>query len=931
MKKKARLISLLSDVVIVLFCLGVCGLSLLFFWKDLNKFSTRSDKNQIASIYFKHKIAQRKFNDRVVWERLSQNAPLYNEDTLRTADFAQAIIRFKDGTVLDLYENTMLQIFYSEEEGVKINVDGGDIRIDSSEGSKNVTLAMDGGSVVKLDAGSKMVAKINHESEVQNFEIQTGSAAVVSDSGNVESFYAGESLYIEKDGGISRKPVTVTSISRDLKLLNLKQEPVPVKLEWKTDSSKDEKTLVTVQTSRTKDFSTIDSTFTTDDVSSLDVKADNGTLYWRVYTEDSKNEPVVGKVSVHEVEGIKINSPAQGNEFSYREKLPKIVFSWNGNDYASRYKLEVSKTADFLNPVVNEEIEGTSYSLETLAEGNYFWKVTPFYPLNNIGYSSPCETRNFNIVKNLEIKAPALLLPQDNSKLVLKENTPSVFAWKSDVKDSEYEILVSTDEAFGNVVLKESTKLTRFSRELGDLKLTDGEYFWKIIRHSNEKDDINPESEIRRFNVSHYIPGINRLIYPPEGYEVEKVKFCETKFMWKLADEYLKAGKKSHLQISAKEDFSVGVKDFNLEDSFLDNLKLESGKYFWRVGVESEDKEIFTEKRSFVVLNPLGAPEFTFPENNSVLLTVKNTQTRFTWTDVPGADSYTLKIFDQGGNLLGQRAGIKGNSCGLILSEDACKVSVQAHTDETEVNGARSGTVRSVSFKVKVPEPVLLQEPKENYYVEGLSALRNPVLFSWTNGSEKPANVKFILYKTLSSGGLKEVYSVENPNEKVSVDRLVEGNYKWTVRASTANGIPLDSETRSFTVSAVPVLNRAVLYSPENNEIIGPIYLKKYKSIIFDWQKVPGATDYSFVLYQKKADGSLKYIYSEKFCKNNTIKFKKLSDLDVGDFVWNVTAYSHSKDGFEEQHGKIATGNFKISFELPEKVKTIKPGRMYGE
>ena len=124
---------------------------------------------------------------------------------------------------------------------------------------------------------------------------------------------------------------------------------------------------------------------------------------------------------------------------------------------------------------------------------------------------------------------------------------------------------------------------------------------------------------------------------------------------------------------------------------------------------------------------------------------------------------------------------------------------------------------------------------------------------------------------------------------------------------------------------------KAGLNSPENNSVIGPVYLKKYKSIIFDWQKVSGATDYSFALYQKNKDGKLKLIYSEKNYKNNVLKFKKLTDLDVGSFVWNVTAYSHARDGFEEQHGKTASGNFEISFDLPEQVKTIKPGRMYGE
>ena len=60
-------------------------------------------------------------------------------------------------------------------------------------------------------------------------------------------------------------------------------------------------------------------------------------------------------------------------------------------------------------------------------------------------------------------------------------------------------------------------------------------------------------------------------------------------------------------------------------------------------------------------------------------------------------------------------------------------------------------------------------------------------------------------------------------------------------------------------------------------------------------------------------------------------KLKDLSLLDIGDFEWNVTAYSHARDGFEEQKSKVATGNFKIEFALPGKVQTIDPGKLYGE
>ena len=103
-KKRQKLRA--SDFLLVLVCLSVCAVSLWFFWKDLNSSSTRTDIDKIATIHFKRKVSQRKFEDRVVWERLQQDSELYNNDTIRTSDGAEAIILFNDGTKVDLTENT---------------------------------------------------------------------------------------------------------------------------------------------------------------------------------------------------------------------------------------------------------------------------------------------------------------------------------------------------------------------------------------------------------------------------------------------------------------------------------------------------------------------------------------------------------------------------------------------------------------------------------------------------------------------------------------------------------------------------------------------------------------------------------------------------------------------------------------------------------
>ena len=132
-------------------------------------------------------------------------------------------------------------------------------------------------------------------------------------------------------------------------------------------------------------------------------------------------------------------------------------------------------------------------------------------------------------------------------------------------------------------------------------------------------------------------------------------------------------------------------------------------------------------------------------------------------------------------------------------------------------------------------------------------------------------------------------------------------------------------------VDSLPELSRPVLTAPRQNLLMDFAYLRKNRTIVFSWEPVAGASDYSFALYKKEAGGALSPVWSEKGVKNTQVKLKKLSLLDLGDFVWNVTAYSHAKDGYEEQQGRAATGSFRVSFDRPQKVQPIQPEPMYAE
>ena len=172
---------------------------------------------------------------------------------------------------------------------------------------------------------------------------------------------------------------------------------------------------------------------------------------------------------------------------------------------------------------------------------------------------------------------------------------------------------------------------------------------------------------------------------------------------------------------------------------------------------------------------------------------------------------------------------------------------------------------------------------------------------------------------------------MENPKNQVNLNRLTEGRYRWNVSASGEKGMVLDSSSETFVIKPVPLLEAAALVEPSKNFKMDAAYLKNHRNITFKWKRVAGATDYDFAIYQLLANGTYKRVYAQSRVKQTELRIKDLSIFDVGNFEWRVTAYSHAKDGYEEQKSNAASARFKIDFGLPSKVKTGDPGTMYGE
>lgn len=162
MQKKRNTKFRTSDLAAILICIAGFSTSIFFFSRSLNQSLKKSSADEIATITFKYRSAQRRLADRVVWDRLQNNSPVYNGDIIRTADLSEATIYFVDGNRMDLHENTLVQISSGgKRRGTAIAFEFGSIEFETASNVETAPFTVTKGTttlVLRADTAVKVEA-----------------------------------------------------------------------------------------------------------------------------------------------------------------------------------------------------------------------------------------------------------------------------------------------------------------------------------------------------------------------------------------------------------------------------------------------------------------------------------------------------------------------------------------------------------------------------------------------------------------------------------------------------------------------------------------------------------------------------------------------------------------------------------------------------
>jgi hypothetical protein len=677
-------------------------------------------------------------------------------------------------------------------------------------------------------------------------------------------------------------------------------------------------------------------------VSLVSSRLEEGRWFWRVtpvYGRDYTGSPASSETvsfsiaRKEEPDPPVLTTPASGEEVNIGMDRKDLYFSWRREAEAASYRILISRQEDLGSPLIQSDVKTNYYvykAAETaLREGSWYWGV---YALDGEGNLSPLsEVRPVRAVALGFIQET--IYPPDNYTVADTLLPDLRFTWKTNLP-YQARFQIASDSAFTGLVADEAAGANSFQGQA----LPPGDYYWRILADAPDQVLASPTKRIRvAGNLAAPV-----LIITGErartGEEWVVVKRGgQAAFNWQPLEE----ADYYHFRLFAQAEDGAPPAAPLYESTRVEGTSVsvsmddyDEGAYYWSVQGFVDDKPSTSRRTG---LTSLG--KFNFRTTRSVSLDYPPAG-----TELPGREAMrqggtirwssidspvqTRFILSRNRNLSGSRVMDLNNPGNTVtiprLTPGDYYWTIQART----AGGIDISAERPSWFRVLSPqaEAVILLSPQNGAEVPGLDALRRPGTARWSS-AEKTRNARFVLSRNADLS--RPLAEVANPPASVTLPRLAEGDYYWTIRAETEDGINISAKPFLYRVLTPPLLDQAANRLPGDGYVFGVERLKASPTITFSWDGVAGANSYTLTIFREGAGGERERVHSVGGSAQG-YTLRDLSVLHHGRFIWQLEALSRGPDGTIEQHGVIGENWFDVNLPQLRRGQLKESETLYG-
>ncbi len=916
------------------------------FYFAVNRSLDKINETPIGTITFKYKTAQRKLLDRVLWDRVKQNSPVYNGDIIRTAELSEATITFSDGNIMNLYDQTLAQVFLNIETGAAVDFTEGGISLDTSGATSGITLTS-GNATVQLETGSSLnalaaSAGVSGQGGIPlSIQMTSGNANVLSASDqSSRSLSEGNALVLQEGTDTFAEPsLTVLAPRVNAKYLKQTDSGLPVLFEWDSENVLASDSII-LETSRNRNFSQISDQISLSNVNSVALNLDEGVWYWRLYVL-GQSYSVSSRLQIYDSPAPSLTVPTQNAEYNYSTKTPSIRFVWNDDSQVSSWTLNIADNEEMENPIFTQNTSQPSSIISSLEDGTWYWTVTAAYPasLNRQFDTLRSSVRSFSVFEQGELDPVLLTLPAQNGFLdTTKIVTGQYFSWKHNYEADNYTIKISRNADLSSPAVEETVDDNYFVLNTTHASVGTGQWYWGVTQ-ADSRGNTSVISEIRSFLA---IEGEveQRTIFPSDGYTLAEEIVYDTPFTWRTNLDY-----EMKIEFSRTANFSSIYTTKTVKGSSFTGLNLPEGEWFWRLNavVPSGNFTFTSPVKSFTVRSFLDqVPLNDIGPNNSIIVR-PGLSVDFTWQSVEDADFYQFSLFHASDrvNPIIEDPLVEGNSFTVEmqnLPEGNYIWAMRAMASETANSSRLRGVLTERVLLVKKLTPISLDTPARGERIEGLDALLQPPVLSWSS-VEQPENAVLILTQvnrglTLDSRtrGVevrdRDAYiRIVNPERNIQLPSLGPGTWYWSVIAETDDGFDITAvQPASFIVEEIEPFPVPRGLQPSDDLLLNDNYFRQQRHIDFSWNSVNGADGYILQI----TDNRNRVLFEELFNEETSYRFTSFDLLDRGTYTWTVEAVLRLEDGTFVKRGRVSERDFRIDLSRPTAPQRQTTGELYG-
>ncbi len=862
---------------------------------DITKSVAELGKQPIGVLVRKERIAQRRASDRVVWILLKRDEILYNKDAVRTDVGSSAVIRLDDSTEIQLDENSLVVLDFSEKEKAIQFLEGSVVarRVQNASDAAIVPLVVKADKA-KLNMSGGVLSISRGADEAVSVGV-SGGTVTVSDSGETSTITENQSLSLE-DGKSIVSELSLVPLVPSAGAVAFGEGPrVKVDFSWTALGGASP---FFVEISQTRDFIVFESVASRSLESAAYLAA--GSFFWRIRDSSGNVSKPLGFSVTADIPPIALE-PKEGEEFVYRSELPSVSLAWEVVPGVGAYEYEVATDGAFSATVAQGSTSNQSMRILAPAEGSYYWRVRALYEYGGLTRGKPTDPRRFIVRKSPDISAPELLLPDDSTTIASKDAASGslLFVWQQavDVKSYEFELRSGDGAGEPSASWTGTATFTRLPASL-----IPGMYRW-AVRSVAVDGTTSLWSASRRLTVARLVPP--DALAPADGLELERALPYVLGFSWAgggearltlFSDAALKEEAVS--TVSSTGNASISMPGY--------------GTFFWTVsnaGGTSKPRAIRVEK-------PLQAATILAPANDETVDLAHAARVVFAWSHVPDASSYRLTVRDS----RAQRPAIDVKVAGTGFEADRSALAAGTYVwsvfaqIESAGRVPRLGPLSSASFTVLVPRTTIaprILAPVNGAVVDGLVSRRDGIRVVW-----EPSEAKAVYSVRVTKVGdaSRPVFEKTTRETSCLLQDPGSGSYLVSVGGEGFDGVPLPQGQVGFKVDAIELLEAARIRQPAEGSKVD---ITDADFLTFAWSSVQGANAYGIRLTQK-AGGRV--VFSKVVEKATAYLFRELELLDVGEFIFRVEPMLIGTGGSAERFGEERLCSFSITVALKSSI-----------